>query len=153
MARKVLTIRTDFDQPAMTMHRSRLWCDRFVYVITCNRKQRYSEKGTKYKHGGSRILKIGVTGQGKKRPAGSMASAADKAFNKLRGVRFIRVHLLKCGKRRNVQSWKQLESALIRRFYETFGALPRFNAINGVKLLKRSLFRAKRLDAIIDELS
>jgi len=135
------------------MARSRLWCDRLVYVVCGNRKQRFDGKGHRYRNGGSRILYIGVTALGKRRPSVSMARLAERAFGELRGVKTIRVHLVKCGRRRHVKTWQQLESALIRRFRDKFGFLPRYNETMGVRPKKRRLFSPTRLDAVIEELS
>jgi len=71
----------------------------------------------------------------------------------MRGVKTIRVYLVKCGKRRNVKTWKQLESQLIRAFEKRFGYLPRYNKNRGDTPKKRRLFRSDRLKAVIEELS
>jgi hypothetical protein len=150
---RALNIRADVEEPALTMKRSHLWSERLVYIICGNRKLRLDSNGQRYKNGGSRILKIGVTAVGKNRPAGSMALVAERAFWRMRGVKAIHVYLVKCGKRRNVKTWKQLESQLIRTFEKRSGFLPRYNKNRGDKPIGRKLFRNSRLSNLIDELS
>src|SRR6266852_9727613 len=106
----------------LTMTRSHQWTDRMVYILAAN-------KYLKYKNGRSRILYIGTTKKGAGRPAASAVNKASEAFYKLHGVKTIEVHVATCSPRRNLPTWKRLESALLNTFRNKYFELPRYNKV------------------------
>lgn len=106
----------------LTVTRSSQWNDRMVYILAAN-------KDFKYRNGRSRIIYIGTTKKGAGRPAASAVNKASQAFGKLHGVRTIEVHIATCRPRRNLQTWKHLESALLGTFWNRYFELPRYNKI------------------------
>jgi hypothetical protein len=106
----------------LTLTRSHRWSDKMVYILVAN-------KYLPYKNGRSRILYIGTTKKGASRPAASAVNKASEVFYKLHGVRTIDVHIATCAKRNKVQTWKQLESALLDAFRKRYFELPRYNKV------------------------
>jgi hypothetical protein len=94
--------------------------NRLVYLLI-------ADKRLKYKDGKSRIAYIGTTEKGVERIAQSVAFRAD-AILRLRGVRSFHARIVTCGPRQCVETWKKLERALILRFRERFGAVPKCNS-------------------------
>jgi hypothetical protein len=113
-----------------------------VYILAAN-------KSFKYKNGRSRILYIGTTKKGGNRPAASAVNKASEAFYKLRGVKTIDVHIVTCAPRKAVQTWKQLESALLNTFRNRYFQLPKYNKVRPT--LRQGLFNTKALERIIDQ--
>ena len=92
---------------------------KFVYLARANRRPRYP-------WGKSRIVYIGTTEVGAARIASSAVwKGADLLFQ--HGVKHLEFHVVSCGKIQNVESWKKLEKALLIKFRERFGAVPRAN--------------------------
>ena len=108
----------------MTVTRRSLWSKKMVYVIL-------ADKRIEYPHGRSRVIYIGTTKRGSRRPATNAADKAMKAFNELRGVKNIHVRILTCQARQSVKTWEELESALLVTFKYLYGRLPQFNYKRG----------------------
>jgi|SRR5438876_2359149 len=106
----------------LTLTRSRQWTDRRVYILAAN-------KYLKYQNGRSRIIYIGTTKKGADRPAASAVNKASAAFYKLHGVKTIEVHIATCSPRRNLATWKRLESSLIDAFRKRYFEPPKYNKV------------------------
>jgi hypothetical protein len=138
----------DGANPAMTIVRSRYWSPHMVYVVR-------GDKGHKYKTGRSRIVYIGQTRRGTKRPAHSAAKIAINAFVKMHGVKRIDVYPMTCSGRSGLRMWEILERDLIITFKHKHGEVPHFNVVGkgrGFNLDKISCFRKRRLLNIIERL-
>ena len=142
-------IRLDPVHPAMSVFRSRYWSDRMVYVLRADKK-------TSYPEGQSRIVYMGETRRGNRRPSSSVARVARAVFGVLPGVRQIDVHPLTFRGRRSVKMWEVLERDLLATFKHLHGKIPRYNiqgkgkkfAVDEIKF-----FRKSRLENIIRSLS
>jgi len=99
----------------------------------------------------TRIIYIGTTAKGAGRPAASAVNKASMAFGKLRGVRKIEVHIVTCQRRKAVQTWKHLESALLATFRDRYFQLPKYNRKKGsVRHAEDvTLFRRKALENLL----
>jgi len=142
MSKLRVTYRWD---PAMKVHRSSLWTKRMVYVLIANR-------AIKYLNGRSRVIYIGTTKRGERRPASSAASKSIQAFAELRGVKWTEVHLLSSERRPNTETWRLLESALLIVFRSLYGKLPYFNKrLDDFRKLEQvdDYFRSKNLIKIL----
>ena len=84
----------------LTVKRSNQWSqtNRMVYILT-------AKKPLKYPNGRSRIIYIGTTGKGTRRPATSAVDKASEAFGTLRGVKEIEVYIVTSGGRKAVRTW------------------------------------------------
>lgn len=115
-----------------------------------------ADKPIRYDIGHSRIVYIGETRRGTRRPAGSVASKARQAFGVLRGVRRIDVHPLTSRGTQNLRMWELLERDLLSTFKMIFGEIPFYNqqgkgkkfSVDGIKH-----FRKSRLEKIVRSLS
>jgi len=146
MKSRKTNVRFDPVNPAMTLSKSRYWARHMVYILR-------ADKSIQYKEGRSRIVYIGETRRGTRRPAGSVASKAMKAFGKLRGVKKIDVHPLTFRGTQRVKTWEVLERDLLATFREKYGEIPTYNKIGGGFTVENiSRFRKKRLISIIDHL-
>ena len=149
MSSRKMTIRLDPVRPAMSIFRSKYWSRHIVYVIRADKKASYPK-------GRSRIVYIGETKRGNRRPAGSAAGVAREAFGFLRGVRQVDVHPLTFKGKQSVKMWEVLEHDLLSMFKHMYGRVPSYNshgkgkgfAVDGIKF-----FRKKRLENIIELLS
>jgi hypothetical protein len=131
----------------LTVERSSRWKRRMVYILVAN-------KSYKYKSGRrSRIIYIGTTGEGSRRPARSAVDKASEAFSELRGVKEIKVHIASCRGRRAMRTWEHLESALLATFKDRYYELPKYNkrkgSIEDTEDIR--LFRLKALQKLIRE--
>lgn len=113
-----------------------------VYILVANKSYRYPS-GRR-----SRIIYIGTTGRGGRRPATSAIDKASQAFSELRGVKKIDVHIATCRGRKRMRTWEHLESALLATFRELHFDLPRYNRKKGadkyaedIKLFKPTALR------------
>jgi hypothetical protein len=106
----------------LILKRSHRWSNKMVYILVANKLLRYS-------NGRSRILYIGTTKVGANRPAASAVNKASEIFYKLHGVRTIEVHIITCGRRKNVPTWRRLESSLLDAFRKTYFELPHYNKV------------------------
>jgi hypothetical protein len=88
-----------------------------------------ANKYLSYRNGRSHILYIGTTKRGAGRPAASAVNKASEVFYKLHGVKTIDVHIATCTKRSKVQTWKELESALLDAFRKRYFELPRYTKV------------------------
>jgi hypothetical protein len=116
-----------------------------VYILAAN-------KAYKYKSGKrSRIIYIGTTGKGARRPATSAVDKASEAFVELHGVREIKVFIASCRGRKAMRTWEHLESALLATFREIHWGLPKYNKRKGsVKYTEDiHLFRLAALQKLI----
>ena len=91
--------------PLLTVLRSSRWKRRMVYILVANKPHKYNS-GRR-----SRIIYIGTTGGGARRPATSAVDKASSAFSDLRGVKKIDVHIATCRGRKRMKTWEHLESA------------------------------------------
>jgi len=135
------------DQPAVVVHRAAFKDKKLVYVGRANKPYRYPL-------GRSHIVYIGTTKRGARRVA---SSAARKGEDLLFGHRIKRVEfsVVTCGKLQAVATWRKLERALLIRFREIYGTIPRGN-VRGEKMKwedeKDLYFSIKRLDSLLKEL-
>jgi hypothetical protein len=108
-----------------------------------------ANKYFKYQNGRSRIIYIDTTKTGAERPAASAVNKASQAFGKLHGVKTIEVHIATCRPRRNLQTWKHLETALLDTFVNRYFQLPKYNKIRPKP--KKELFRYTPLAKLISQ--
>jgi hypothetical protein len=132
--------------PLLTVERSKQWNQRMVYILVANKSYRYKNGNRR-----SRIIYIGTTGAGARRPATSAVDKANEAFSKLRGVRRIEVHIATCSGRKAMRTWQHLESSLLAVFRGLYFDLPKYNKKKGsVRYMEDvRLFRAKALQKLI----
>lgn len=115
-----------------------------VYILVAN-------KSHKYVNGRSRIIYIGTTGKGARRPATSAVDKASEAFSELHGAKRIDVYVATCGRRQAVKTWRHLESSLIAVFMGRYFEKPIYNKKKGsVRYVEDvDLFRLKALQTIL----
>ena len=132
-------------ESVLQVDRSFFWKQRLVYILVANKPLKYPRKIA------SKIIYIGTTGRGSHRPATSAVAKAMEVFGEIRGVNQIDVHLLTCAPRRNVQTWKALEAALLTVFEDMYWSLPLLNKKHGEFAHPDDLkyFRADRLKRLI----
>jgi hypothetical protein len=130
----------------LTVKRSNQWSQtkRMVYILT-------AKKPLKYPNGRSRIIYIGTTGKGTRRPATSAVDKASEAFGTLRGVKEIEVYIVTSGGRRAVRTWEHLESSLLAIFLGRYLQLPKYNKKRGsIRYAEDvTLFKRKTLEQIL----
>jgi hypothetical protein len=133
-------------EPLLTVKRSKQWSQtkRMVYILT-------AKKPLKYPYGRSRIIYIGTTGKGTRRPATSAVDKASEAFGELRGVREIETYIVTSGTRKRVPTWQHLESSLLAVFVGRYHRLPWYNKKRGsIRYAEDvTLFKRKALEQII----
>src|ERR1700730_18840945 len=134
-------------EPLLTVKRSKQWSKtkRMVYILTAKKPQ-------KYPYGRSRIIYIGTTGKGTRRPATSAVNKASEAFGKLRGVREIEAYIVTSGTRKGQsRTWEHLESSLLAVFVGRYHRLPWYNKKRGsIRYAEDvTLFKRKALEQII----
>jgi hypothetical protein len=140
------SLRIKCKKPALlTVERSSQWKKKMVYILAANKSYKY-RSGRR-----SRIVYIGTTGKGAKRPATSAVDKASEAFGKLRGVKRIDVHIATCASRNGVRTWEHLESALLATFRGLHFELPPYNKKRGsVRFLEDvTMFKQKALQRVI----
>jgi hypothetical protein len=128
----------------LTITRSPQWNDKMVYILALA-----ANKFCRYQNGRSRIVYIGTTKKGASRPAASTVNKASQAFGKLRGVKTIEVHIATCRPRRNLKTWKYLESSLLDTFWNSYHQLPRYNKVRPTP--RKGLFRYNALSKLISK--
>lgn len=130
----------------LTVKRSKQWSQtkRMVYILA-------AKKPLKYPNGRSRIIYIGTTGKGTRRPATSAVDKASEAFGELRGVKEIETYIVTCGGRKAVRTWEHLESSLIAIFLGRYLKLPEYNKKRGsIRYAEDvTLFKRKALEKIL----
>lgn len=116
-----------------------------VYILVANKSYKYPS-GRR-----SRIIYIGTTGKGARRPAISAVNKASEAFGDLYGVKTIEVHIATCRGRKSMKTWEHLESALLVTFRTLHFKLPTYNKKKGSfrYIEDVQLFRHKALQKII----
>jgi hypothetical protein len=131
----------------LTVKRSKQWSrtNRMVYILT-------AKKPLKYPNGRSRIIYIGTTGKGTRRPATSAVDKASEAFGELRGVREIEAYIV-TRTRRAVRTWEHLESSLLAIFLGRYLQLPKYNKKRGsIRYAEDvTLFKRKTLEQILSK--
>jgi hypothetical protein len=113
-----------------------------VYILLANRSYRYNS-GRR-----SRIIYIGTTKKGARRPATSAVEKASEAFATLHGVKEIEVRIATCRGRKRMRTWEHLESGLLASFRDLHWELPKYNKKKGAKQ-RIQLFRQKALEKLI----
>jgi len=97
--------------------RSAIRSEKLVYIAKANKK-------IKYKYGmDSYIAYIGTTKKGANRIADSAAARAKELLTKY-GVKKLDIFVVTCRAKRNVETWKKLETALILTFRGIYGKQP-----------------------------
>jgi hypothetical protein len=147
--RRKTRIRFDAANPAMTVFKTRYWKSRMVYVLR-------ADKAIRYKRARSRIVYIGETRRGTRRPAGSAASKAMRTFGVLPGIRRIDVHPLTFRGIQSLRMWEILERDLLATFKATHGEIPFYNRQGKGKKCsvdRIKYFRKSRLEKVITLLS
>lgn len=117
---------------ALEMTRIAVGNQKLVYVLVADRSFAY-EHGKK-----SKIAYIGTTKNGAARIAGSTADKAKEILNEY-GVTKVTARILTCKPRRNVRTWKKLETALLIVFRSEYGRVPLWNS-QGKKLKDGDIF-------------
>jgi hypothetical protein len=148
-ARRKTRVRFDAANPAMTVFKTRYWKPRMVYVLR-------ADKAIRYEKGRSRIVYIGETKRGTRRPAGSAASKAMRTFGVLPGIRRIDVHPLTFRGIQSVRMWEILERDLLATFKVAHGEIPFYNRQGKGKKFsvdRITYFRKSRLEKVITLLS
>lgn len=132
---------------SFVIYRTAFRDDKLVYVIRASKKIRYP-------WGQSRIAYIGTTKKGARRIASSAVSKGEDLLY-LFGIKHLELHVVTCGKIRGVETRKKLERALLLRFKERFGGLPRANTAGKKCHWKdeKLYFSEIKLDKVIDGLS
>jgi hypothetical protein len=134
-------------QPAIVINRIAFKDDKLVYIARANKEFRYP-------WGRSRIAYIGTTKKGAKRIASSAVwKGADLLFEY--GIKHLELHVVVCSKVPGLETWKKLERALIIRFREKYGRVPKANNLGQLLRWKNEerYFSNRKLDKIIDGLS
>jgi len=137
-----------FDRhPALVIHKSAFRDKKLVYIARANR-------GLKYPWGHNRIAYIGTTKNGAQRIASSAAWKGEPLLYKEYGIRQLEFHVVTCGKVQGVETWRKLERALLIKFKELYGAIPRANRSGKNSHWKdeRRYFSVEKLERIIKEL-
>ncbi len=134
-------------EPVISITRRAFEKKKLVYLARANRR-------LKYPWGKSRIVYIGTTEVGAGRIASSAVwKGADLLFD--RGVKHLDLHVVACRRIQNVESWKKLEKALLIKFRERFGAVPRANTRG--KFMhwddEKNYFADKKLEEVIGAFS
>ena len=132
--------------PAIIINRTAFRDNKLVYVARANKKLRYP-------WGRSRIAYIGTTKKGARRIASSAAvRGADLLYEY--GIKHLMLNVVTCGKVPGVETWRKLERALLIRFKQRYGKIPRANK-TGTKMRpkdERRYFTTDKLDKILDEM-
>jgi hypothetical protein len=117
---------------------------RLVYILTAKKPQSYT-------NGKSRIIYIGTTGKGTRRPATSAVDKASEAFGELHGVREIEAFIVTSTSRKAVRTWEHLESSLLAIFLGRYLQLPKYNKKRGsIRYAEDvTLFKRKALEKIL----
>jgi hypothetical protein len=136
-------------RPGSAMHVTRVSIGKhkLVYVLVVPKPQHYLI-------GRSRIIYVGTTKTGISRIAQSVAARADKALS-IHGVKSFDVRVVTCAPRQRVKTWHVLERALLIKFREMHGTLPKLNK-RGAKSQWRDegdYFSMDRIESILKELS
>jgi len=140
---KRLFIKRDLE-PAITITRRSLGKRKLVYIARANCQFRYPFRR-------SAVVYIGTTTAGASRVAASAASKA-KSLLTHHGVKQLDFYVVTCKPRRNVQTWRKLESALLLTFKHWYGDVPIGNIAGKRRSFRDELeyFSESRLRAILN---
>lgn len=132
--------------PAIVINRTAFRDNKVVYVARTNKKARYPL-------GRSRIAYIGTTKKGARRIASSAAVRGEELLYEY-GMKHLEFIVVTCGKVQSVETWRKLERALLIRFRELYGRIPRANKAGERIRWNDELryFRIEKLDRILSEL-
>jgi hypothetical protein len=119
-------------RPILIVCRIPLKNNRLVYALLANRK-------IPYPHEKSYIAYIGTTKKGLARIAQSAAWYAKDILNEF-GVTSVTARIITCRPKKNVKTWLKLERAMLLKFREIYGAIPKCNR-QGNKLQRRDEFK------------
>ena len=142
---KRLTVKRQ-QTPAIVINRTAFRDNKLVYLARTNKPQRYP-------WGRSKIAYIGTTKKGARRIASSAAVRGEDLLEKY-GMKHLEFYVVTCGKVQGVETWRKLERALLIKFREKFGAIPKANKA-GTKIRwkdERKYFRPEKLDRILEEM-
>lgn len=134
-------------QPCFIINRAAFHDTKLVYVARANKKLAYP-------WGRSKIAYIGTTKKGARRIASSAVWKGEYLLYEF-GIKHLELYIVTCGKIQGAKTWRKLERALLIRFKEKFGQVPRANKA-GKKIHWRGeqkYFSQGKLDKILDELS
>lgn len=128
---------------ALTVSRQAIRHEKLVYVIRGNRR-------VKYHHGRSSVLYVGMTSVGAKRFAQSAVAKAQDILT-THGFKKVIVSTMTCTRLAGKASWPMLERAVIIKFREMYGSIPKFNkSFRKAKWRKeRKYFNHMTLESII----
>jgi len=131
-------------KPALVINRVAFDDRKLVYVGRTNTRN-------KYPWGRSRIAYIGTTKNGARRIASSAAYRGEDLLENY-GTKHVEFNVLTCEKVPGVETWRKLERALLIRFRERYGAIPKANK-TGRKMRwkdEQKYFRIEKLDFILE---
>ncbi len=132
--------------PAIVINRTAFRDNKLVYLARTNNPNRYP-------WGRSKIAYIGTTKKGARRIASSAAVRGEDLLEEY-GIKHLEFFVVTCGKVPGVETWRKLERALLIKFREKYGSIPRANK-NGTKIRwkdEQKYFRPEKLDRILEEL-
>jgi predicted GIY-YIG superfamily endonuclease len=143
--------------PCVVIHRAAFRNDKLVYVACANKKIRYpvrQKRRIAYMREKSRIVYIGTTRKGARRIASTAAAKGEELLYDY-GMKALVFYVVTCTRRRGVESWRKLERALIIRFRELYGDIPKGNKSGRFWRWKdeKDYFSQDGLTQVIDELS
>lgn len=143
--------------PSIIIHRAAFRNDRLVYVARANKRIRYpvgDKSRIAQMRERSRIVYIGTTKKGARRIASSAAAKGEELLYDY-GMKGLEFHIVTCTRRPGVESWRKLERALIIRFRELYGDIPKGNNLGRFWRWKdeKDYFSQDKLDQVIDALS
>jgi hypothetical protein len=118
-----------------------------VYVAQANKKLAYPL-------GRSKIAYIGTTKKGARRIASSAVWKGEDLLYEY-GIKHLELYIVTCRKIQSVETWRKLERALLIRFRERFGKVPRANKVGNKMRIRdeQKYFSQNKLDKILDDLS
>jgi hypothetical protein len=119
-------------EEAIRVTRVTLGESKLVYVLV-------ADKPLKYTYGRSRIVYIGTTKNGVGRIAQSVAARTEDILSR-HGIRTFHARIVTCKPRKHVETWKKLERAVLLKFRERFGVVPKCNSI-GKKMKETDEFK------------
>jgi hypothetical protein len=145
MSRK-LTVKIQ-KQPCFVINRAAFRDMKLVYVVRAN-------KNLSYPLGRSKIAYIGTTKKGARRIASSAVWKGEYLLYEY-GIKHLELYIVTCGKIKGAKTWRKLERALLIRFREKFGKVPRANKVGNKMRIRdeQKYFSQNKLDKILDELS
>ncbi len=107
------------NESAMTISKPAIGLQKLAYILCADQSRRYSNKK-------SRIVYIGTTKKGANRISASIACKGMEALGKRR-IKEVTAHIVQCGCRPGLETWKKLEAALLLVFRREYGENPKLN--------------------------